>query len=183
MSLSRGCRVQLGVSISLGRLRGSWSKREGGSIPAASVMAGTSLSSFNEVLVLASASHGARQGRGMAAAALGRGTGGQRAEMLVGTGQLWDEPKPHHGASELRPHCRAGPGAAQEVWAGDGVRGYECTQGSLPLHVSCWKTSLLCCLGRSSPRLLCRFIWENLPECSHRCHQPDSLCCSNKMAP
>lgn len=32
------------------------------------------------------------------------------------------------------------------------------------------------------PHLLFKFIWENLPECSHRCHQPDSLCRSNKMA-
>lgn len=69
------------------------------------------------------------------------------AEELVGIGQLWDEPRPRRGASGLRPHCRASPGAAQEMWAGDRVRGYECTQASPPLCVSCCKTSLLCCLA------------------------------------
>lgn len=79
------------------------------------------------------------EGGGTGATALGRGAGRQRAEEPAGSRQLWDEPKPHPGPSEFRPHCRAGPrapGAAREMRAGDGVRGYECGQAS-PLLFLC----------------------------------------------
>lgn len=70
---------------------------------------------------------------GTEATVSGRGAGGQRAEELAGSRQLWDEPKPHPGVSEFGPRCRAGPrapSAAQEMWAGDGARGCGCGQAS-----------------------------------------------------
>lgn len=122
---------------------------------------------------------------GTEATMLGRGAGGQRAEELAGSRQLWDEPKPHPGVSEFGPRCRAGPrapSAAQEMWAGDGARGCGCGQASPLLFFFLLENKSALLSLSFFPHLLFKFIWENLPECSHRCHQPDSLCRSNKMA-
>lgn len=110
--------------------------------------------------------------------------------------QIWDEPK-SHAPVRFSPYCSGGtkaPGDAWEMyvgfgwemWAGDRDLGWgwgeglECRQASPPHFFFGWKTSLLrLCFFPS----LFKFIWENFPGCSQRCHQPDSLCCSNKMAP
>lgn len=111
--------------------------------------------------------------------------------------QIWDEPKIHARvrgsalAAVLAPGHLVMPGRCvwavdgecglgTGIWAGDGVGGPKCRQASPPRFYFCWKTSLLrLCFFPS----LFKFIWENFPGCSQRCHQPDSLCCSNKMAP
>lgn len=102
------------------------------------------------------------------------------------------------------PHCTRGLGSPQKAWmqpdrAGEAWPLLCCSTGkpgaaSLPFKLGVLvgvplpSSSPLAIRAvllprRSSPRLLLKFIKENFPECSQRCHQPNSLCCSNKMAP
>lgn len=115
---------------------------------------------------------------GTEATVLGRGAGGQRAALGRAKASPWCERvrTSLQSWSQSAQRCTGdvgwGWGEGLWVWAGFSPPSFFFlleNKSALP------SLSFF-------PHLLFKFIWENLPECSHRCHQPDSLCRSNKMA-